>query len=745
MKKSLYSFLIVLAILPSISFAQTPFWTQTAGPTAGTVRDMCIDSSGRLIVWTSGGGVFRSEDKGATWHLLNRGLPNLNMRIGEAGASGYLYAANSNRDKQLFRFNENDPNALWEEITPNFGYLNMTSILADPSGPLFVSTTHTKLGVLRSDDKGKTWQSKCNGISGAVGNKFDSTVYFLALDTKGNIYAAQQSGTIWSSSDKGETWTKLGKEPGGPLVNALAVATNGNIIVGNWGGIVVGGKMYVSTNSGVSWDTVYTRPANTQEQKNHIDKIIRVPGSIVLYANAHGITLRSNDNGLIWTVQDSDKRGDEPFSMTAIGTDLYQLSEPDGIFHSNDNGVNWENKSVGLRAQLMWGIAINSKQHLFGITEYGLHRSLDQGLSWMVMPEYGETYFPSLFIDKHDSLFIGTDKGLFRSADDGVTLKRVVINIDPDTLNIIAQVGDAPWPGGKLYCSSLKTTIGFISSPDEGDHWDKVGGPWDNTTIITAFAFDPVNTIIAAAKPNNIYRSSNKGVNWEVLPVTAELDGTYQMLIHPDGSYLALVKSVTGGVYRSVDGGQTWGRIFPPEGRTFGQYYSMMIDDQGKILVCTDTGIWHSSNPSFTQWISKSSGLTTDDFPNHFISCSQVVENRVTKVFFGGSRGLSVFKSVPNLGVESQRRSPATSLTLQSYPNPFSTAATVNFTLDSGNDVSVEVFDVLGRQIKTILNEMLESGQHSVTFDGSEFPNGNYMITLKVGSTTQSTWVTLAK
>src|SRR5207237_1349362 len=144
--------------------------------------------------------------------------------------------------------------------------------------------------------------------------------------------------------------------------NCLLAARNGNILIGNIGSDTIGGKIYISTDTGKTWKPVYQRPANTEEQKNNIDKLIKVPGSTVLYANAHGPTLRSTDYGLTWIVMDSDKRGDELFSMAAFGDNLYQVCEPDGIFLSADAGVNWQAKNKGLIAEFMWGIAINSKQ-----------------------------------------------------------------------------------------------------------------------------------------------------------------------------------------------------------------------------------------------------------------------------------------------------------------------------------------------------------------------------------------------
>src|SRR5258708_9570233 len=86
----------VLSITSLISAdAQIPYWHQTNGPEAGTLREITIDSSGRVFVWTQGSGVYRSSDNGATWQLMNKGLPTLNMKRGASEPSAFLFAGNN--------------------------------------------------------------------------------------------------------------------------------------------------------------------------------------------------------------------------------------------------------------------------------------------------------------------------------------------------------------------------------------------------------------------------------------------------------------------------------------------------------------------------------------------------------------------------------------------------------------------------------------------------------------------------
>jgi len=78
-------------------------------------------------------------------------------------------------------------------------------------------------------------------------------------------------------------------------------------------------------------------------------------------------------------------------------------------------------------------------------------------------------------------------------------------------------------------------------------------------------------------------------------------------------------------------------------------------------------------------------------------------------------------------------------LQLTNYPNPFSAITTIQFKTPSIAAVSLGVFDLNGKKVSTLINEMLPSGTHQAKFDGSLLPGGVYFYQLKVGefSTTQ--------
>jgi len=81
----------------------------------------------------------------------------------------------------------------------------------------------------------------------------------------------------------------------------------------------------------------------------------------------------------------------------------------------------------------------------------------------------------------------------------------------------------------------------------------------------------------------------------------------------------------------------------------------------------------------------------------------------------------------------------------QNYPNPFNPATIINFQLPIFNYVRLTIFDILGREIATPVNEELKPGVYQVEFDGRNFPSGAYYYRLTSGDFVQTRLMVLVK
>ncbi len=81
----------------------------------------------------------------------------------------------------------------------------------------------------------------------------------------------------------------------------------------------------------------------------------------------------------------------------------------------------------------------------------------------------------------------------------------------------------------------------------------------------------------------------------------------------------------------------------------------------------------------------------------------------------------------------------------QNYPNPFNPVTTLRFTIHGTGFTSLKVFDILGKEVSTLVNEELAEGTYQTTFNADNLTSGVYFYRLKSGSYMQTKSMILMK
>jgi len=79
------------------------------------------------------------------------------------------------------------------------------------------------------------------------------------------------------------------------------------------------------------------------------------------------------------------------------------------------------------------------------------------------------------------------------------------------------------------------------------------------------------------------------------------------------------------------------------------------------------------------------------------------------------------------------RELPHTITLSQNYPNPFNPSTVINFELATSGEVQLQVYDLMGREVATLVNSRKPAGSHSVNFDASSLSSGVYVYRLQAG------------
>lgn len=106
-----------------------------------------------------------------------------------------------------------------------------------------------------------------------------------------------------------------------------------------------------------------------------------------------------------------------------------------------------------------------------------------------------------------------------------------------------------------------------------------------------------------------------------------------------------------------------------------------------------------------------------------------------TNIFLGGEGVASVSEDIL-----------PTEFTLaQNHPNPFNSTTTIEFTLPVSNQVTLTIFNSLGRKVETLVDGEMEAGNHQVNFDASGLPSGIYLYILQADGQTFTNQMLLMK
>ena len=112
--------------------------------------------------------------------------------------------------------------------------------------------------------------------------------------------------------------------------------------------------------------------------------------------------------------------------------------------------------------------------------------------------------------------------------------------------------------------------------------------------------------------------------------------------------------------------------------------------------------------------------------------CYSNALNQLFAADFDGNRVL-VFNRTAT-GVENSKEAHMQFALSQNYPNPFNPSTNISFSLTSQSYVSLKVFDLIGREVATLVSEKLSAGNHTRQWNAYSMPSGVYFYRLSVHS-----------
>jgi hypothetical protein len=234
---------------------------------------------------------------------------------------------------------------------------------------------------------------------------------------------------------------------------------------------------------------------------------------------------------------------------------------------------------------------------------------------------------------------------------------------------------------------------------------------------------DPQNSdIVWVAGGSNtqqlIYNTVDGGNNWQPVETVGLSGKVRDLQIHPDNSS-DMYAATENGIYRSLDGGQTWTTSLSVPSNT------LLIDPvcPWRLYAATDgAGVWMSSDygqnwEELGQELIDPRGTDLAIYPDHWL--------------FVATRGSGAFRyDISQLGCEESELFP-TQPSLFPVPNPARGAVVFNLDVPGGCHASIKVYDASGRLVATPLNGLVSAGNNCIVWAPDEdMASGFYLYRL---------------
>jgi hypothetical protein len=111
----------------------------------------------------------------------------------------------------------------------------------------------------------------------------------------------------------------------------------------------------------------------------------------------------------------------------------------------------------------------------------------------------------------------------------------------------------------------------------------------------------------------------------------------------------------------------------------------------------------------------------------------------------GSNPDIGAYENGTPVGVEQELTNPTDFILYQNYPNPFNPSTTIQYSIPQDGLITLKIYDVLGKELKTLVNENKSTGRYEVKFDASSLASGVYLYQLKVNDFIETKMMMLMK
>jgi photosystem II stability/assembly factor-like uncharacterized protein len=337
-------------------------------------------------------------------------------------------------------------------------------------------------------------------------------------------------------------------------------------------------SFYFSLPTFLLWVVVLVGLTGCGQRSDTIVSIALHPTkSNIIYLATDEAVYKSSDTGETWIRFEGELTRTRVISLAidpTLSATVFAGTMGDGTYKSPDGGRTWHQFNAGIQkgtiSAIVNQIVFNPRgtEMVYAGTTVGVFRSLDGGRNWVErMVGMNEVNFVvSLAIDpqRPNVLYAGTTGGVYRTINGTESWEKKsggMVAADAKMASMALGVNGIavdPTNSDVVYAG---TTKGLYKSMDQGEHWAKIEGSIQNA-YVSAIQMDPSQpSTLYLATSDRVQKSEDAGITWQ--PKINGLDATSirSLQVSPSDPHVLYVGTNGGGLYRSVNAGESWTRL----------------------------------------------------------------------------------------------------------------------------------------------------------------------------------------
>jgi photosystem II stability/assembly factor-like uncharacterized protein len=472
-----------------------------------------------------------------------------------------------------------------------------------------------------------------------------------------------------------------------------------------------------TTNSGINWQVrpftgVYARSFDFYNENTG------------WLGNSNGIICKTTNGGINW-VQKRGYVGSGPdFDILKIkcagSSNCFAAQYNCDLIKTSNDGENWVSGISRPYGNLKSVAFINSKTGFVCNSNGKLWKTTNVGKTW------SENATFSLFIPNY--IYADSSVGCFISGSGNVLYSTT--NYGNNWISI-------PVEGSIKYISFTSNTTGWIcgdngkiyKTSNGGSNWIPV--PTGISGNLNCLSFADLNTGWFGSSNNAIFRTTNSGYSYDSIGVRGDvkcirfLNATTGFItryytLH-QWNYTYQYRYIS----KTTNGGSNWIDV-----KSDVDFLNNPFNFNSLFFIGTEFGFAAANNGEL--FGSSNSGA-------NWFFINNVLSKPLNAVYFKmpdlgwviGEKGLIMASGNAVIGVGKKELLIQDFNLSQNYPNPFNPVTNINYSVSKSGLVRITVFNILGKEIETLVNENLSPGTYSVTFDAGKYSSGIYFYRMK--------------